>query len=73
VPPTLVPETSPDRGGLIAVEGKTMAIAWGNLESHDAAWEQAKEELRVSDVRELSTEQFRAVIARAEQIRKQAA
>ena len=50
-----------------------MAIAWGNLESHDAAWEQAKEELRVSDVRELSTEQFRAVIARAEQIRKQAA
>lgn len=43
---------------------------WGNLESHDRAWEQAKQELGVGDVRELSTTQFRNVIARAEQIRK---
>ena len=42
---------------------------WGNLESHDAAWIQAKQELGVDDVRELSTDQFRAVIARAERIR----
>jgi hypothetical protein len=46
------------------------AFEWGNLESHDAAWEQAKRELAVADVRELSSAQFSATIARAEQIRK---
>lgn len=47
-----------------------VSIIWGNLESHDRAWEQAKRELAVEDVRELTTLQFRNVIARAEQIRK---
>jgi hypothetical protein len=53
----------------MVVEGKTM-VAWGNLESHDAAWEQAKRELSVTDVRLLNTLEFRRLIARAEQIRK---
>jgi hypothetical protein len=46
-------------------------MSWGNLESHDAAWIQAKQELGIDDVRELSTDQFRAVIARAERIRRE--
>lgn len=48
-----------------------MSYTWGNLESHTDAWELAKTRLGVADVRDLSTEQFRAVLALAEEIRKE--
>lgn len=48
-----------------------MSISWGSLESHTDAWVEAKRRLQISDVRDLSTAQFREVLALAEQIRKE--
>jgi hypothetical protein len=47
-------------------------VAWGNLESHDTAWEQAKRELGISDVRDLTNDQFHAATARMLEIQRKA-
>lgn len=52
-------------------KGAAMSITWGALEAHDECWERAKRELGVSDVRELTREQFRAVLILAEQLRRE--
>lgn len=48
-----------------------MTLTWGSLESHNAAWIEAKQRLGVDDVRDLSVDQYRAVLQLAEQIRKE--
>jgi hypothetical protein len=47
-----------------------MSVLWGTLESHDQAWQAAKQELGIEDVRDLSREQFSRALQRAEQIRQ---
>lgn len=48
-----------------------MSLAW-NCEKDDAAWMEAKRRLGVADVRDLSTEDFRRVIALAQKIKTEA-
>jgi hypothetical protein len=67
----MVLKTPPDREGLIVGEVQNMAITWGSLDTHQDAWTEAKRRKQISDVRDLSTAQFRELLALAEQIRKE--
>jgi hypothetical protein len=68
----MVLKTRPDREGLISEEVQIfMAITWGSLDTHQDAWTEAKRRKQISDVRDLSTAQFRELLALAEQIRKE--
>ena len=55
------------------VEAKTMSVAWGNLEAHRNAFDEAKRRLGISSARDLSREQLREALALAEKIRQEQA
>jgi len=50
-----------------------MSVAWGNLEAHRNAFDEAKRRLGISSARDLSREQLREALALAEKIRQEQA